>query len=928
MANNREIDIRFKADTQDFNNGINKANSNMKNLTSELKLNASQLKSNAGDVSLLEQRQSLLTQKLNESRDKVDLTNQKLQQAKALYGEDSEEVKKLERALNEAKTQEQGIQNEISRVNDELNNQKYSLEDVSAKFQAFGEGMESAGKKATIITAAVAGIGAGAVKSAMELDEGYDTVITKTGATGEALSELQDNVDNVFKSMPIEAETAGVAIGEVNTRFQETGERLEELSTSFIQFSEINNTDLNSSIDNVDAIMTKFNVDTEHTEDVLGLMTKAGQDTGISMETLQGTLTSNGATLKELGLGITESVNLLAQMEANGVDTSTAMAGLKKAQQQATKEGISLSEALSDTIDDIVSATDETEALQIATDLFGKKGAAEMTQAIREGRFSIDDLSTSLSDYGNVVQNTFESTLSPWNQAKTSMNQLKVAGSDLAGTVLNELSPVIESASEKVEGFANWFQTLDDQEQMQIVTIAGVAAAIGPVLITIGKVSQGISSITSLMGAARTAMAASTAAKVADTAATTAETAATSGATVAQTGLNMAFLACPLTWIIVGIVALVASFVVLWNKCEGFRNFFIGMWEGIKEGFGAAKDFVVNGVTSLGEKFNSAKDKVGNAVEGMKSKFSDLKNGAKEKMSVVADYAKQYMTSVKDTYEEAGGGIQGAVAVAMKVTEDKFKAGYNVINTLTKGKLDELKNSAVEKFNAVKDGATAKLQEMRQNVKTNMSAVKNEFDSAGGGIKGAAAATMKMAEIEFKNGFNLLNTLTKGKLGDVTTGAKEKLDGLKSKFTDAVSKIKDIFNFKIPTPSIKMPKIEVTWKNEGSLAKAAKFLGMPGLPKFDIKWNATGAIFRRPTIIGYANGSWQGVGERGDEAVLPIDTLEDWIGNKMMEFLGSVPQIDYDKLGQIVIDGVKSHESVITLNGREVGRMNREVSRL
>lgn len=928
MANNREIDIRFRADTQDFNNGINKANSNMKNLTSELKLNASQLKSNAGDVSLLEQRQSLLTQKLNESRDKVDLTNQKLQQAKALYGEDSEEVKKLERALNEAKTQEQGIQNEISRVNDELNNQKYSLEDVSTKFQEFGEGMESAGKKATVITAAVAGIGAGAVKSAMELDEGYDTVITKTGATGEALSELQDNVDDVFKSMPIEAETAGVAIGEVNTRFQETGERLEELSTSFIQFSKINNTDLNSSIDNVDAIMTKFNVDTEHTEEVLGLMTKAGQDTGISMETLQGTLTTNGATLKEMDLGITESVNLLAQMEANGVDTSTAMAGLKKAQQQATKEGKSLSEALGDTIDDIVSATDETEALQIATDLFGKKGAAEMTQAIREGRFSIDDLSTSLSDYADVVQNTYESTLSPWDQAKTSMNQMKVAGSDLAGTVLNELSPVIESASEKVEGFANWFQTLDDKEQMQIVTIAGVAAAIGPVLITIGKVSQGISSITSLLGAARTAMAASTAAKVADTAATTAETAATSGATVAQTGLNMAFLACPLTWIIVGIVALVATFVVLWNKCEGFRNFFIGMWDGIKAGFGTAKDFVVNGLTSLGEKFKSAKDKVGNAIEGMKNKFSDMKNGAKEKLTGMAEDTKQYMTSIKDTYEEAGGGIQGAVAVSMKLTEDKFKVGYNAINKLTGGKLDEVKNTAVNKFNAIKDGATEKLEAMKQNTKIKMNAVKMEFESSGGGIKGAAAATMKLAEIEFRTGFNKLNTLTHGKLGDMVTGAKEKLDNLKSKFTDGVNKIKEIFNFKLQLPTIKMPKIEVTWSDEGIRAKAAKFLGLPGLPKFDIQWHAAGAILTRPAIVGFANGALQGAGEAGPEAILPIDRLEDYIGNKMMDFLSMVPQIDYDKLGKIVVDGVKAHESVITLNGREVGRMNREVSRL
>ena len=928
MANNREIDIRFRADTQEFNNGISKANSNMKNLTSELKLNATQLKANAGDVSLLEQRQSLLTEKLNESKEKVDLTNQKLQQAKEIYGEDSEEVKKLERALTDAKNQEQGIQNEISKVNEELNNQRYSLEDVSATFQEFGEGMESAGKKASVMTAAVAGVGALALKSAMEIDEGYDTVITKTGATGEALEELQSSVDNVFKSMPIEAETAGIAVGEVNTRFKETGERLEELSTSFIQFSEINKTDLNSSIDNVDAIMTKFNVDAKYTEEVLGLMTKAGQDTGISMETLQGTLTTNGATMKELGLGITESVNLLAQMEANGVDTSTAMAGLKKAQQQATKEGISLSEALGDTIDDIRSARDETEALQIATDLFGKKGAAEMTQAVREGRFSIDDLSTSLSDYADVVRNTYESTLDPWDKAKTSINELKVAGADLAGTVLTELEPVIESAAEKVEGFANWFQELDDQEQMQIVTIAGVVAAIGPALITIGKVSQGISSITSLMGSARTAMATFTAAKTADTAATTAETVATSGATVAQTGLNMAFLACPITWIIAGIVALVATFVILWNKCDGFRNFFIGMWDGIKEGFGAAKDFITNGLNSVGNKFNSAKEKVGNAIDGMNNKFSDLKNGAKSKLNEIENDTKKYMSSIKNTYEEAGGGIQGVAAVTMKVTEDKFKAGYEAINTLTQGKLDELKNNTVDKFNAIKDGATEKLEEMKQNTGIKLDAVKAEFESAGGGIKGIAAATMKLVQTEFSDGYSVLNTLTKGKLDDVVSGAKEKLDNLKDKFTDGANKIKEIFDFKIPTPTIKMPTIDVSWSDEGNMAAAAKFLGLPGLPKFNVHWNAAGAILTRPAIVGFANGQLQGAGEAGPEAILPIDRLEDYIGNKMMEFLSMAPQIDYDKLGKIVVDGVKAQENVIKCNEREIARMYREVKKL
>ena len=68
-------------------------------------------------------------------------------------------------------------------------------------------------------------------------------------------------------------------------------------------------------------------------------MTKAGQDTGISMETLETALTTNGASLKEMGLDLTSSVNLLAQMEASGVDVSTALAGMKKAVQNATADG-------------------------------------------------------------------------------------------------------------------------------------------------------------------------------------------------------------------------------------------------------------------------------------------------------------------------------------------------------------------------------------------------------------------------------------------------------------------------------------------------------------------------------------------------------------------------------------------------------------
>lgn len=898
----REAKIRFSAETSEFNSEIKKAESEITSLRKMLALNATQLKGNAGDTSLLKERQALLTQEMGKSQEKVALINQKLEKAKEIYGEDSQEVKRLTNQLIEAKTQESAIQNEISKTTAELKEQSSAVLDTSGKLDSFGKTVENAGKKASVVSAGIGVIGAASIKAAMEVDEGADIIITKTGASGEALGELEKSMNNVYTSLPTDANNAGIAIGEVNTRFQMTGETLETVSEEFIKFSKINNTDLNNSIDNVDSIMKKFNVDASQTPNVLGLMTKAGQDTGISMETLQGTLGSNGAVLKELGLDITGSVNLLAQMEASGVDAGTAMAGLKKAQQNATAEGKSFKEALSETVGSIKSAGSETQALQTATELFGKKGAAEMTQAIREGRFSIEDLSSSLSDYSNIVSDTFESTLSPWDKSKTSLNQLKVAGSELAQTAISSLEPAFTAVTQKVEGFTNWFEKLDTQEKEQIVTIGAVIAAIGPGLVIIGKVSQGISAISNVMGFAKTAIAAHTAASAAHAAAMTGETAATTGATVAQTGLNTAMLACPVTWIVAAIVAIVAIIAVLWNKCEGFRNVCITVWDGIKGVFSGFGDIL----TTAKEKFDGLKENAGKAFQGIK------------------EYAASELAETKKTFEEHGGGIKGAAAVAMRLSTEHFRVGYDAINALTKGKLGEAVTKAKEKFNGIKETAASNLGALKTITGNEINSVIDTFKSKGGGLKGAAAATIKLTQDAWKAGFIGLNTLTKGKLGEVVESGKEKLAALHDKFKEGINKIKSTFSFKLTLPQIKMPQITVTYDSSGTLGKAAKFLGLAGLPKFGIKWNAQGAILTRPTIFGFASGQFQGGGEAGKEAVLPIDTLQDYIDQSMSKFVASVPQIDYDKLAQVVINGVKAQDMKIVINQREVGRIHRE----
>ena len=110
-------------------------------------------------------------------------------------------------------------------------------------------------------------------------------------------------------------------------------------------------------------------------------------------------------------------------------------------------------------------------------------------------------------------------------------------------------------------------------------------------------------------------------------------TAVTEGATVAQTGLNLAWLASPTTWIIAGIMAVVAVFIVLWNKCEGFRNFWISLWDKTVNVFNSAKDSVVNGITDMASKalnkFNEIKqgitDKINGAKDAVKSAIDKIK---------------------------------------------------------------------------------------------------------------------------------------------------------------------------------------------------------------------------------------------------------------------------------------------------------------
>lgn len=554
MANKKiaGITVEIGGDTTKLSKALQDSDKKARELKTELKEVDKALKLDPSNVVLLKQKQDILAESIKNSKEKLDKLKEAQQQITEQYkrGEIDEgqyrafqrEIENTEAELKNFKTEAEkagnagkNLGNNVSSVKDDFKKAGDNIDKAGQKVTAFGDSMTKAGEKATAASVVIGAAAAASYKAWEETDSGYDTIVKKTGATGEALEGLKGTADSVFTSLPTDMNKVGVAVGEINTRFSSTGDELEALTQKFIKYSEINDSDVNDSIDNVSAALKAFGLGSESAGDVLDKLTSISQRTGIPVSQLESLLVSQSATFKEMGLNIGESAELLGQFEINGVDTATAITALRKAQQNAAAGGKTLSDSLSENITAIKNASNETEALQIATDLFGKKGAAAMAQAIRENRVSLGELDSSLTDTAGLVDATFEATLDAPDKLKIALNNVKLSASGLAETAMNMLAPALQRIVDKIKALSERFNNLDDSTKKTIIKIAGVAAAIGPVLILIGKLTSGVGGLISSVG-------------------------------------SLFNLAAANPWVI-AIGAVVAALAVLYVKNEEFRNF-------------------------------------------------------------------------------------------------------------------------------------------------------------------------------------------------------------------------------------------------------------------------------------------------------------------------------------------------------------------
>jgi len=367
--------------------------------------------------------------------------------------------------------------------------------------ESIGSGMSSVGGALTKgVTAPLTAIGTAAVASWKEVDTGLDTIVKKTGASGDALDDMRDILNNITKNIPTDFATAGAAIGEVNTRFGSTGTELEALSTQFVKFAKLNDTDVSNSVDSVSKMLASFGMGAEDAGKMLDALNVVGQQTGVDVGTLSETVAANAKQFQEMGLSAEDAASFIGATSMAGLDSSTAMMGMKTAMKKATDEGKSLDDVLGEFETTMGSNADESDKLAAAYELFGTRAGAAIENAVSNGSLSLSDFSSSLGDFEGSVDDTFAGTVGPMDEFQTTLNELKTAGAELVEAAGPALSDFLSGVSTGIETLTDKWNSLSPEMQDTIIKVAGIAAVAGPLLVIGGAVIGGISKIAGGLG--------------------------------------------------------------------------------------------------------------------------------------------------------------------------------------------------------------------------------------------------------------------------------------------------------------------------------------------------------------------------------------------------------------------------------------------
>ncbi|MUV47734.1 phage tail tape measure protein [Lactococcus lactis] len=567
------ITIAIGADTTGVTNGLKDIGKQSNSVNSELRDVERLLKLNPNNVELVAQKQQLLSKQ-------VELTTKKLDGLKGAQADVDRQFK----SGDIGEEQYRAFQREVVATEGRLDHYKQSLKDVESssgeagnatkglggKFDELGQSVEDVGeavKGGVLMEAAdhlsVVGdklkeFSGSAQEAFSDVDEGMDKITT---TTGKASDEFKTQFDNIISSMAVDSfEDVGSALGTLSAQFDMSGDTLEKNSKLALQYANINDTDVKTSIESAKSAIEAYGLSNKDFSTVLDSVTATSQRTGVAVDSLFDSAVKGAPQIKDLGLNFSQGTELLGQFSKAGVDGDAALSSLSKASIIYAKGNKSLSEGLGETIEKIKNAKTKQEALTEAATVFGTKGASRMVDAIQRGAFNLSELGDVAKKSNGTISDTFNKTVDDIDEQQIASQQAKVAMSEFGAAIATGLKPLLDLLVPLLKFLGQAFGSFPGPIKTILVVIGGLIIAFTALMPIIASMAVGLPALGAVLGI------------------TGAEA---GGAAIGFGALSTSLL--PIIAIVAAVIAIIALVVIAVKNWGAITDWFSDKWDGLKK---------------------------------------------------------------------------------------------------------------------------------------------------------------------------------------------------------------------------------------------------------------------------------------------------------------------------------------------------------
>lgn len=644
MAGNiKGITIQFDADITPFDKAIRNMEKNISKFDKELRQINNALKFNPTSVDLWRQKQQVLTQKIEETRNKLQsLKDQQAAMDAAGVDKNSEEYRKLQREIIETEGKLKTFERQLKAIGNA------DLRALGEQFKKIGDQMKSAGETLSkYVTAPIVGGLAASAKSALSYgdaiakmstiaDEGQvpveqlkKQILQLSNETGKGSTEL---AEAAYQALSASVETKDVmsflgdATGLAKAGFLETADAVDVLTTIINAYG-YSASDANNIANQLIQTQNDGKTTVNELAQAMGQVIPTASALNIPLEQLNAAYVS----LTKQGINTANSTTYLNGMFTELADGGSTVSEILqnktgKTFGQLMKEGYTLGDVmqiLNDSVDG------DSEAF---LNLWGNTRAGKGALALLNGgveEFNAEALQMANST-GNIEE-ALDKLSTPGAKARKALNSLVNAGIQIGDV----LAPYIEKAVTFIQGLLDKFNELDPSTQKIIVAVAAVAAAIGPLLVVIGTLISSIGSIM-IMGPVL---------------------------------LGMLSTIGPVILIVIGVITLLVAVGVTlyknWDTIKQYagmlKDWLIKTWTAIKTGVINTVNALKNGVTTA---WNTLKTTVMNVVNGLKSALSAAWNAIRSTATSVWNGIK---TAITTPINAAKTAVQNAISAIKRI---------------------------------------------------------------------------------------------------------------------------------------------------------------------------------------------------------------------------------------------------------------------